>query len=54
MLFVGCVATVEKVMTDVDGQTCLAVTIDDDPAAPLYRWHGRYHYYYPDEVEALP
>jgi hypothetical protein len=28
--------------------------MDDDPAADLHRWHGRYHYYYPDEVEPIP
>ena len=27
------------------------VTIDDDPAAELHDWYGRYHYYRIDEVE---
>lgn len=52
-LFVGCSATIEKVEEDVDGNTWIAVTIDDDPAAELYRWYGRFHYYAPDEVELL-
>jgi hypothetical protein len=30
-----------------------AVTIDDDPAAELHDWYGRYHYYRSDEVELL-
>ena len=54
MLFVGRTATVEAVMQDVDGREYFAVTIDDDPAADLHRWYGRFHYYYPDEVEPLP
>jgi hypothetical protein len=53
MLFVGCVATVEKVMTDVDGQELLAVTLDEDPAADLHRSYGRFHYYYLDEVDLI-
>jgi hypothetical protein len=53
MLYAGCTATIAAVMHDVDGRDCLAVTIDDDPAAELHKWHGRYHYFYPDEVEAL-
>ncbi|MBS2026292.1 MAG: hypothetical protein JST54_00185 [Deltaproteobacteria bacterium] len=52
-LFVGCVATVEAVMTDVDGRAYVAVTLDQDPAAELHRWYGRYQYYALDEVEPL-
>jgi hypothetical protein len=53
LLFVGHVATVAAVKHDVDGTTFLAVTIDDDPAAELHDWYGRYHYYRTDEVEVL-
>lgn len=53
LLYAGCTATIEAVMKDVDGRDYLAVTIDDDPAAELHRWYGRFHYYYPDEVEGL-
>lgn len=53
VLFAGRTATVRKVMEDIDGQTWLAVTIDDDPAAEMHEWYGRFHYYYPDEVELL-
>jgi hypothetical protein len=53
LLFAGRVATVEKVIEDVDGRTHLAVTLDDDPAAEMHRWKGRFHYYATDEVEPL-
>ncbi len=53
LLFAGRVATVEKVMLDVDGRELLGLTIDDDPAAALHRWYGRFHYYGLDEVEPL-
>jgi hypothetical protein len=51
MFLAGKLATVEKVMCDVDGRDCFAVTVDDDPASTLYRVHGRYLYFYADEVE---
>jgi hypothetical protein len=44
-------ATVEAVFLDVDGNRHLAVTLDEDPAVDLQRWHGRYLYFSPDEVE---
>jgi hypothetical protein len=53
LLYAGMVATVHAVMEDVDGSARLAVTLDDDPAAELHQWYGRFHYYRPDEVEAL-
>ncbi len=52
-LYAGHVATVAEVKEDVDGTTFLAVTIDDDPAAELCEWYGRYRYYRLDEVEPL-
>jgi hypothetical protein len=52
MFLAGMTATVEAVMQDVDGRDCLAVTVDDDPASELFRVHGRYLYFYPDEVES--
>lgn len=54
VLFVGCVATVEAVLRDVDDREHVAVTLEDDPAAELNRWYGRFHYYALDEVEPLP
>ena len=53
LLYEGHTATVEQVLDDVDGRRYLAVTIDDDPAAELHRGYGRFHHYYPDEVERL-
>ncbi|HTJ74808.1 MAG TPA: hypothetical protein VL337_05540 [Acidimicrobiales bacterium] len=54
MFLVGKLATVEGVFFDVDGETQLAVTLDDDPGADLARTHGRYLYFRPDELEVLP
>ena len=51
MFLAGRQATVEAVFLDVDGNRHLAVTLDEDPAADLQRWHGRYLYFSPDEVE---
>jgi hypothetical protein len=31
----------------------VAVTLDDDPGADIMRWHGRYLYFKPWEVEPL-
>jgi len=53
LVYEGHVATVAEVRHDVDGSIFLAVTIDDDPAAELHDWYGRYHYYRTDEVEPL-
>jgi hypothetical protein len=53
MFLVGRSATVEAVFLDVDGERHLAVTLDEDPAADLQRWHGRFLYFSPDEVEPL-
>jgi hypothetical protein len=51
MFLAGRLATVEAVFLDVDGHRHLAVTLDEDPAADLQRWHGRFLYFSPDEVE---
>ncbi|GEC05336.1 hypothetical protein SSP24_29910 [Streptomyces spinoverrucosus] len=53
MFLAGRTARVAAVFHDVDGGVYLAVTIDDDPAAELHDWYGRYHYFRPDEVEPL-
>jgi hypothetical protein len=29
------------------------VTLEDDPAAELNQWYGRYRYFAPDETEPL-
>jgi hypothetical protein len=51
MFLAGRLATVEAVFLDVDGNRHLAVTLEEDPAADLQRWHGRFLYFSPDEVE---
>jgi hypothetical protein len=53
MFLDGMVATVRSVKRDVEGRLCLAVTVDDDPAADLHVEHGRFHYFYADEVEPV-
>ncbi|KJS61436.1 hypothetical protein [Streptomyces rubellomurinus] len=49
----GRTALVEAVLQDVDGSVHLAVTVDDDPGADLWRAQGRYRYFQPDEVTVL-
>jgi hypothetical protein len=53
LFLVGRPAIVEAVLKDVDGAVHLAVTPLDTPDAELHRWHGRYLYFAPDEVEPL-
>jgi hypothetical protein len=53
MFLEGRLATVEAVFSDVDGNSHVAVTLVDDLAAELNRWHGRYLYFAPDEIEPL-
>jgi hypothetical protein len=47
------VARVTSVHEDVDGAQHIAVVIEDDPAAEIHDWYGRYLYFAPDEVEPL-
>ncbi len=54
LFLAGRVATVTEIVHTVDGDSHVAVTVDDDPAADLMDWHGRYLYFDPDEVEPLP
>ena len=53
LFIVGRHATVTGVFHDVDDDVHLAVVVDDDPAAELHEWHGRYLYFRPEEVEVL-
>jgi hypothetical protein len=46
-------ARVSGVHVDLDGETHVAVTLVDDPAAELHDWYGRYLYFAPDELEPL-
>ena len=47
------IARVTSVHEDVDGDQHVGVVLDDDPAADLHDWYGRYLYFAPDEVEPL-
>ncbi|MCB0934521.1 MAG: hypothetical protein KDB55_00710 [Mycobacterium sp.] len=49
----GRTARVAAVHQDVDGNTHIAVVVEDDPAAELHDWYGRYLYFAPEEVEPL-
>jgi hypothetical protein len=54
MFVAGREARVSSVHVDLDGETHVAVTLVDDPAAELHDWYGRYLYFAPDELEPLP
>ena len=49
----GKTARVTSVHEDVEGNKHIGVVVDDDPAADLHDWYGRYLYFSPDEVEPL-
>lgn len=46
-------ARVERILRDVDGETHVAVTLEDDPARDLHQWYGRFMYFSPDEIVPL-
>jgi hypothetical protein len=53
MFFEGLTATVAGVFSDVDGETHLAVSVDEDPATAELTWQGRYLFFRPDELEPM-
>jgi hypothetical protein len=53
LFFADRIARVTSVHEDVDGEQHIGVVIEDDPAADLHDWYGRYLYFSPDEVEPL-
>jgi hypothetical protein len=53
MFLTGQVAIVRRIDRDVDGNTHVAVLLEEDPAADLHDWHGRYYYFGPTEIEPL-
>ena len=53
MFFADKIARVTSVHETVDGDQHVGVVIEDDPAADLHEWYGRYLYFAPDEVEPL-
>ena len=53
LFFAGRTARVTAVVSDVDGDTHVALVLADDPAADLHDSYGRYLYFAPDELEPL-
>jgi hypothetical protein len=53
LFFADRIARVTSVHEDVDGDAHIGVVLEDDPAAELHDWYGRYLYFAPDEVEPL-
>jgi hypothetical protein len=53
MFLTGRIGRVEKVLRDFEGNDYVAVILEDDPAADLYRQQGRHLFFSPDEVEPL-
>ena len=53
LFFAEKVAMVTSVYETVDGDQHVGVVLEDDPAADLHDWYGRYLYFAPDEVEPL-
>jgi hypothetical protein len=49
----GRTARVTSVHEDVEGNKHVGVVVEDDPAADLHDWYGRYLYFSPEEVEPL-
>lgn len=53
LFLAGLDATVAGVFKTVDGDTNVAVTVDDDPATEELAWQGRYLYFCPEELEPV-
>ncbi|HKV21467.1 MAG TPA: hypothetical protein VJR50_20725 [Mycobacterium sp.] len=53
LFFADMIARVTSVHETVDGDQHVGVVLEDDPAADLHEWYGRYLYFAPDEVEPL-
>jgi hypothetical protein len=47
----GRLATIERILWDVEDRLYLAVTVDDDPGQELLRETGRFLFFFPNEVE---
>ena len=53
LFLAGRVARVEGVYRDVEDVAWVAVSLEGDPASDLHSSHGRFFYFYPDEIEPL-
>ena len=49
----GKTARVTSVHEDVEGNKHVGVVVEEDPAADLHDWYGRYLYFSPDEIEPV-
>ena len=54
LFIAGMVGRVSAVYSDVDGETHVAVVLEDDPAGDLHEWYGRYYYFGCEELKPLP
>jgi hypothetical protein len=54
LFLAGQTAMVSRVYFDVDGDTHVAVVLEDDPGSDLYDTTGRFYYFGPEEIEPLP
>ena len=53
LFLAGMTAIVARVYFDVDGNTHVAVMLEDDPGSDLYGATGRFYYFGPEEIEPL-
>jgi hypothetical protein len=53
LFLAGRPATIMRVVEDVDGETHLAVVLDDDPGRDVALDYGRFLYFRRDEVEPI-
>ena len=53
LFLAGMTAVVQRIYFDVDGDTHVAVVLEDDPGRDLYDTTGRFYYFAPDEIEPL-
>ncbi len=53
LFLAGRAARVEGVYRDVEEAVYVAVSLEEDPASDLHSSHGRFFYFYPDEIEPL-
>ncbi|HEY1276386.1 MAG TPA: hypothetical protein VGF25_15860 [Thermoleophilaceae bacterium] len=49
----GRVATIERILWDVEDKLYLGVTVDDDPGQELMRETGRFMFFFANEVDVL-
>jgi len=53
LFLAGRTAVVQGIYRDLEDASYVAVSLEDDPASDMHTWHGRFLYFYPEEVEPL-